>query len=91
MAKWIYCYNNDKLPPENTPVVVLFRERRGDRIFGVQSLGMVQRDIFTQLPYWIEIKGVGDKCQPYGWLDTGNEVMDEVFLNRLLSDREIEI
>lgn len=91
MARWIYCYNNEQLPPDNVPVVVIFRVRRGERIFGVQSLAMVQRDIFTQKPYWIEIKGVGDKCQPYGWLDTGGEEMDEVFLNKLLTVRTVEI
>lgn len=92
---WVFVHDNrGRVPPTKTPVIVLFRIRRGGRVVGVQGVCCVVEDVFNPGKLeWVRLDSENNKAQPYAWLDLGpiTDSWDEQFLHNLAKIGELPL
>lgn len=94
-ARWVYCgSNNDKVndyPELKLPVIVIYRQRISNRIFGQLGVAYRSPDLFSDAINWIDLTGQRDPCKPYAWLDLADKIFDEQFLYNLAGKGHINL
>lgn len=92
---WVFVHDNrGRLPPQKSPVIVMFRIRKAGRVVGIPGVCCVVEDVFSPgVLEWIRLDSDNNKAQPYAWLDLGPiaDNWNEQFLHNLAKLGELPL